>query len=107
LERIFGKKVHSLAVVKRNRSGRVELVKIAYKDGNYNIRGEKIRTMLGLKSRFFTINRKAHNIIISGRGYGHGVGMCQYGAVGLAVKGYNYKSILKYYYKGIRIEKGW
>lgn len=44
------------------------------------------------------------NFTISGQGYGHGVGMSQWGAQGMALNGYNYEEILKYYYKGIDIE---
>lgn len=44
-------------------------------------------------------------IIISTTGYGHGVGMSQYGALGMAQEGYGYKDILKYYYSGTEIKK--
>ena len=39
------------------------------------------------------------------KGYGHGVGMSQYGALAMAKKGYNYEKILKYYYQGVEISK--
>ncbi|MBU2463101.1 MAG: hypothetical protein KJ844_03320, partial [Candidatus Edwardsbacteria bacterium] len=44
-------------------------------------------------------------IIISGKGFGHGVGLCQWGAIGMARAGKSYKSILKHYYKGVEIER--
>jgi len=43
--------------------------------------------------------------VIDGRGYGHGVGMCQDGAVGMAVAGYRYKDILRQYYSGVSLKK--
>ncbi len=100
----FGK-VKSIRVSKRDRSRRIELVKITSDDGNQSIRGEELRAKLGLKSRFLDIRMKGDKIKISGKGYGHGIGLCQYGAIGMARKGYKYESILKYYYKGIRVEK--
>ena len=44
-------------------------------------------------------------ITIINKGYGHGVGMSQYGAEAMAEKGYNYQDILKYYYQGVEIKK--
>jgi len=68
-----------------------------------------VRTVLGLKSSMFTLNKKideSQNLIevtIQGNGCGHGLGMSQYGALGLAKQGYNYQDILKYYYTGVVI----
>lgn len=58
-----------------------------------------------LKSYYFTITKEGDNIIITTKGYGHGVGMSQYGAYGMALKGYKYDEILKYYYQGVEIKK--
>jgi stage II sporulation protein D len=65
--------------------------------------GKDIRDKLGLDSSDFTWNRKGDNIIITTKGFGHGVGMSQYGANGMAAEGKNYKQIVKYYYKGVQI----
>jgi stage II sporulation protein D len=65
--------------------------------------GREIREKLDLKSSDFEWVRKGSNIIISTRGYGHGVGMSQYGANGMATDGKNYEEIIKYYYKGVDI----
>jgi stage II sporulation protein D len=68
-----------------------------------------VRTVLGLKSALFTLNKKfddSQNLLevtIQGNGWGHGLGMSQYGALGLAKQGYNYQDILKYYYTGVEI----
>jgi len=60
---------------------------------------------LGLKSYDFSIRKSGNNVIIDTCGYGHGVGMSQYGALGMAKEGYNYIEILKHYYTGVEIGK--
>ena len=54
--------------------------------------------------RDFDIEENRDKLIFTTRGYGHGVGMSQYGANGMAKDGYNYDEILKYYYKNIKIQ---
>ncbi|MFZ5633381.1 MAG: stage II sporulation protein D [Bacillota bacterium] len=61
------------------------------------------REMLGLRSARFNITLEGGRVKVSTAGYGHGVGMCQYGAKGMALKGKNYRDILKHYYTGIEI----
>ena len=51
------------------------------------------------------IKKENENIIINTKGYGHGVGMSQYGALSMAKKGYKYDQILKHYYTGVEIQK--
>ncbi|MGJ7910871.1 stage II sporulation protein D [Neobacillus sp. LXY-1] len=65
--------------------------------------GKDIREKLDLRSSDFSWERKGDNIVISTRGFGHGVGMSQYGANGMASEGKNYKDIVKYYYQGVEI----
>jgi stage II sporulation protein D len=67
------------------------------------VSGKDIREKLGLKSTDFTWERKGDNIIINTEGYGHGVGMSQYGANGMASEGKNYKEIVSHYYQGVEI----
>lgn len=67
-------------------------------------KGTEIRKLLNLRSTDFTIEISEVVKIIT-NGYGHGVGMSQYGANMLAKQGYNYKDILNYYYKNIEIEE--
>lgn len=66
-------------------------------------KGTIFRSKLGLRSTDFDIVVTNNNIKITTRGYGHGVGMSQYGANGMAQNGYNYEEILKYYYKNVKI----
>ncbi|KAB7671819.1 stage II sporulation protein D [Bacillus sp. B1-b2] len=65
--------------------------------------GTEIREKLKLKSTDFTMDRDGDNIIVKTKGYGHGVGMSQYGANGMAVSGKTYEDIVKYYYKGVEV----
>ena len=60
--------------------------------------GKTLYDKLGLKSTDFSLKKDGNNIVVSTVGYGHGVGMSQYGAEGMAEEGYDYKDILKYYY---------
>ena len=59
--------------------------------------------MLKLRSSFFSIEKIGSNVKITTKGYGHGVGMSQYGAQGMAKSGKNYKEILKNYDKDVEI----
>ncbi|MEH7389816.1 stage II sporulation protein D [Bacillus sp. JJ1474] len=65
--------------------------------------GKVIREKLGLRSTDFTWKRQGDQVVINTRGYGHGVGMSQYGANGMASEGKTYKDIISYYYKGVEI----
>ncbi|MBO7118607.1 MAG: amidase, partial [Bacteroidales bacterium] len=58
-----------------------------------------------LKSSAFEISREGTDFVLKGKGWGHGVGLCQIGAAVMASKGYGYKEILAHYYPGSEIEK--
>ena len=73
-------------------------------NGN-NFSGKKVRELLGLRSADFDISISDNNANITTRGYGHGVGMSQYGAEGMAKKGYTYKEILSHYYQNTNLKK--
>lgn len=62
-----------------------------------------VRDRIGLRSTSFNITQNGSNIIFNTKGYGHGVGMSQYGAEGMAQQGYNYNDIIKHYYQGVEI----
>lgn len=64
-----------------------------------------VYSKLGLRSYDFDIKKNGDSVIINTCGYGHGVGMSQYGALGMAKEGYNYIDILRYYYTGVIIDK--
>ena len=67
--------------------------------------GKEVQQLLDLRSNYFSINRINDTIQIETKGYGHGVGMSQYGANGMAKEGYNYEEIIKHYYKDVEIKK--
>ncbi len=88
-------------VLERTEAGSVKKIKINGKE----FKGTEVRKLLGIRSTYFEFEVVASNIKIKTTGYGHGVGMSQYGALALSNKGYTYDKILKYYYKGVEIEK--
>lgn len=67
--------------------------------------GRDLYNILGLKSTDFSLKKDGDKVIINTIGYGHGVGMSQYGAEGMAEEGYSYIDILKHYYVGTNIKK--
>lgn len=90
---------------KRN-EGRVSRVTIVHKNGLLNLTGNEFRMLFPekkLKSLYFEATKTSDGLILHGHGWGHGVGMCQWGAQGMAEKGARYKDILKHYYRGVRI----
>lgn len=89
----------SFEILSRDSSGRVEKVRF----GNREFTGVEFRNLLGLRSADFDIKQIDNTLIITTRGYGHGVGLSQYGASGMAKEGYNYIEILKHYYTGVTI----
>ena len=92
----------------RDKSGRLETVRIKDEGGVKDIPSNKFRLALGgtrIRSTSFDIEITPKGIIFRGKGWGHGVGMCQWGAFGMAQKGYDHKQILSYYYPDSKIEK--
>lgn len=68
--------------------------------GNRDYKGTELRSLLGLRSTAFTVSMEADTIRITTKGYGHRVGMSQYGADAMAVAGNTFDEILAHYYKG-------
>lgn len=81
--------------------GRVSSISV---DG-HEFSGVSFRSMLGLRSTDFDIVKNDDGVVITTRGYGHGVGMSQYGANGMGKAGYSYRDILLHYYSGVSIEQ--
>lgn len=90
----------STITIEKNNSNRIKTITI----DNNSYSGVQFRTALGLRSADFDIVLNQDNISITTRGYGHGVGMSQYGAQEYAKLGWNYTQILKHYYTGIVIK---
>lgn len=74
-----------------------------YRTGSFSIPFNSIRNDLNLKSAFFSVTREGNSIILSGRGYGHGVGLCQEGAMVMAARGFKSDEIIKFYYSDVII----
>lgn len=109
--------VDRIEVGKTDNSGRVTLLKIFSKDGKiYSLTGHKFRMEVNngapralfncpdiLPSTRFRILQSGNKVVFEGEGYGHGVGMCQWGTRIMAGKGYNYIQILQYYFPAMEI----
>lgn len=91
--------IKDISIISKSIGGRVEKIKI----NNSTYTGREIRDAVGLSSANFETTFDGKTITITSNGYGHGVGMSQYGANGMAQKGSNYKEILKHYYTGIQV----
>ena len=91
----------NIEVIETTSAGRIKKIKI----NNVEFTGNKISTTFNLRSTSFTIDKEGNKINITTTGYGHGVGMSQYGAQGMANEGYKYDEILKHYYSGVKIKK--
>lgn len=76
---------------------------VYYVDKDLKIPLKTIRADFQLKSTYFSIEQKGDDVIFNGRGYGHGVGLCQEGAMRMASLKYSYKSILSFYYKDVHL----
>ena len=90
---------NEISIIERNSSSRVSKISV----GDKIFSGVQFRNILGLRSADFDIEFNDNILTITTRGYGHGVGMSQYGANGMAKNGYDYKQILAYYYKNVSI----
>lgn len=85
--------------VSRTKSNRVKQLEIQ----SNKFSGRDIREKLDLSSSDFSVEQKQDHFVFTTRGYGHGVGMSQYGANGMAKEGKSYKDIVNYYYEGVEI----
>lgn len=86
--------------------GRIKDVRILHSRGALIVTGQEFRRILGyakVRSTRFSIERIDRHVVLTGKGAGHGVGLCQWGAKEMAELGYPYQSILRYYYPGTQI----
>jgi stage II sporulation protein D len=100
-----------LRVASRGVSGRALDLEVVGTSATAHVRGGRIRSALGLREQLFFIDRRYDEAgritayVFDGRGWGHGVGLCQVGAYGLARAGLTHDKILKHYYTGIELSK--
>jgi stage II sporulation protein D len=106
-----------IRVAQRGRSGRVLVLELTTTTGRYEVKGDRVRWVLRrpgtqnaiLRSALIRIDHiereagRVRRLLISGRGNGHGVGMCQAGAIQMSELGYSFREILKHYYRGVDV----
>src|SRR6266542_4038435 len=103
--------ITDLRVAARGSSRRVIDLEVIGTQGTGHVRGGRIRSALGLREQLFVIDRlygengRVNGFVFIGRGWGHGVGLCQVGAYGLARQGFTSEQILKAYYTGIAVTR--
>lgn len=96
----------TLAPYRMTAVGRVKDVRVLHSRGELIVPGNEFRRILGyakVRSTRFVIERIDRHVVFAGKGAGHGVGLCQWGAKEMAELGYPYQSILRYYYPGTEI----
>lgn len=91
----------NIEITKRSESGRIMTIYI----NDVKFKGTDLYNKLGLRSTDFDIELLGDEVLITTKGYGHGVGMSQYGALGMAKEGFTYDQILKHYYSGVSLKK--
>lgn len=99
-------KLEEIQIIETSESGRVIELEIVGSKANKTLLKNGIRTAFGsnkLRSQWFELEQDGDNYIFTGRGYGHGVGMSQNGAIGMGIYGFSYDEILKWYYTDIEI----
>jgi len=108
----FDELIKNIKLIKNRKSKRVLKLIIITEKNEYTIPGYYLRTVFGddqdpgglLKSNYITLKAKGNKVVIEGKGWGHGVGMCQFGAIEMARQGKNYQRILYHYYSGTKIK---
>lgn len=104
---VRGEKLKSLRIKKKSGSGRAEYITVTTDKGSYDLRGNAFRIALNpekIRSTLFTkFEKHGNGYKFAGRGWGHGVGFCQWGAKGQAEAGKGYREILRFYYPGAEL----
>ncbi|HKI46414.1 MAG TPA: SpoIID/LytB domain-containing protein [Balneolales bacterium] len=105
--------VRDIAGLDTSQYGRITYVHLEISPEQHRtIKGTLFRKILldqfgerSLESNWYSLQKENNMYIFHGRGMGHGVGLCQWGARGLALSGWNYRDILRFYYTGVKIEE--
>jgi stage II sporulation protein D len=116
--KLAGQRLYNLAILTRDSSQRVRDLKIGFTRDSYVVSGEQARRVLRgekyiLYSSLFRIdidrndNGTIRTVVCKGAGFGHGVGMCQYGALEMARRGYSADQIIRFYYRGAVVKKAY
>ena len=100
--------VRGIAVQSRTRSGRAQELLLDTAAGTRRLLAVELRQLLGytrIPSLFFDVSQDGDSAVFRGRGSGHGVGLCQWGARGRALAGAGYREILAHYYPGAELRR--
>jgi len=100
--------IYDIVPSEKTESGRIKTIKITGSNGSFAIKGKDFRAYFGvdtIKSTNFKIDQRNDKFYFEGFGWGHGVGLSQEGAAGMADKGFSYIDILKHFYVGAKIKK--
>lgn len=99
--------IKDIRIIERNKSGRVKNLEIVSRDGkSITIPGKDFRIIVGpniIRSNDYRLYIKGYYMDVEGSGWGHGVGMCQWGAYGMSKMRYRYDEILRHYYPGMEL----
>jgi stage II sporulation protein D len=104
--------LYDIKIKRRGYSRRPVELEIIGSNGVKTLKGGKIRSALRLPEQLFVMNKRYNGATVAsytftGRGWGHGVGMCQYGAFGLAKQGVKYDEIIRHYYAGVELTRAY
>ncbi len=100
--------IHEMEVISRSPSDRVLTAKVVGAEGSKIISAKDLRLWVGssvVRSENFEVHQRRGKIVFDGKGWGHGVGMCQWGALGQSMIGKKYQEILQFYYPGSQIRQ--
>jgi stage II sporulation protein D len=106
-------KVRDLVPRRLGVSGRVVELAVLGSEGEVLLKGLRVRWGLNLRENLFVVDREldrrgeVERFVFTGKGWGHGVGLCQVGAFGMAQAGSGFEDILKHYYSGIALQKAY
>ena len=101
-------KIEKVLVGEFYQNGYVKNIKVFADNGEHVIPAKKFRSIIGanlIRSRRFVLEKVGDVINVKGYGWGHGIGLCQWGAYGMSKKGYSFTEILEHYYPGSIIKK--
>jgi stage II sporulation protein D len=99
--------IRDIRIHSHTSTGRVRMLKVFHDKGVLSVKATDLRKKLGWKrlpSTKFAFTRQGDYLVFEGKGYGHGVGLCQWGALEMAREGRNYRQILSFYYPGTTIQ---
>jgi stage II sporulation protein D len=99
------RRLREIKITKKDKAGIVQQVEIKGAGHTYTLSGKKIYSLLSaqVKSFYFSIEKHGRIITIKGKGRGHHLGLCQWGAKEMIAQGYDYKSVLEFYYPGSQL----